>query len=95
MAVVRFEQHARAWRRSGFPFLIGALWVAQSKLRLSGAFTAGALGGHESLYSVRSNRSRVPRLSFPLRVVLSANFMHRTLYPRPNQAFHRTASGGR
>jgi hypothetical protein len=95
VAVVRFEQHARAWTRSSSPFRIGALWVAQSKLRLGDVFRTGELGGRESLYSFPSNRSHVPRLLFPLRVALSANFMHRTLYSRPNQAFHRTASGGR
>jgi hypothetical protein len=95
VAVVRFEQHARTWTRSSFPFLIGALWVAQSKLRSSGVSRAGALGGRESLHSFHSSRRQAPRLFFPLRVALSANFMHRTLYTRPNQAFHRTASGGR
>jgi hypothetical protein len=95
VAVARFEQHARAWRRSRFPYLIGALWVAQSKLRLSGVFRTGVLGGCESAYSFHSNHLHAPRPFFPLRAALPANFMHRTLYCRPNQAFHRTASGGR
>jgi hypothetical protein len=95
LQVGRLECQARCWKSSAVPFLGGALSVPQSKLRSGGVSRARALGGHEALYSVHSNRSHVPRLFFPLRVALSANFMLCTLYTRPNQAFHRTASGGR
>ena len=71
--VVRLELQARAWMSSTFPFVSGALWVPQRKLRSGGVSNAhGSSGRRESLYSLHSARRTVHSLSFPLRVALSA-----------------------